>query len=148
VRSQPAQVLELPEPRRKGEQLGAEGQTARCGPLQLAQRAERRADPRREPRARLPPLDARDRLARLAARERRGELVVLGQVRRDGHKKLRGQIKQPAERLGRRLILCHPAAVAAVLREPVGGRLLPFSVRCFKYTADSVVNLDLALAAS
>jgi hypothetical protein len=104
VRAQPAQGLELPEARRAGEQLGTERHATRDSPFQLAHRAERRAYPRREPRARRPPLGARNRLAQPAARERCGELVVLGKLRRDGHEQLRGQIEQPAERLGRRLL--------------------------------------------
>jgi hypothetical protein len=89
MRVQPAQVLELPEPRRVGEQLATTRHAARCGPFQLARRTERRADPRREPRIRFVPLGARDSRTQLAAGERRGELVVLGQLRRDGHKSLR-----------------------------------------------------------
>jgi hypothetical protein len=123
VRAQPAQVLELPVPRRAGEQLATERHAARRGPLQLAHRPEHRADRRREPRARCTPLGACDCLAQLSARERRGELVVLGQLARDGNEQLRGQIEQPAEQLGRRLILGYPAAVAVVIRGPVGCRL-------------------------
>jgi hypothetical protein len=63
VRSQPAQRLELPGPRRADKQLGTERHAARCGPLKLAHRAERRVDPRGEPRARRPTLGASDRLA-------------------------------------------------------------------------------------
>jgi hypothetical protein len=113
VCAQPAQVLELPEPRRAGEQPGTERHAARCGPLDLVHRAERRANRRREPRARCTPLGARDRLAQLAARERRGELIVLNQLRRDGHEEHRRQIEQPAEQL---LTLHYPHAVAVVLR--------------------------------
>jgi hypothetical protein len=130
VQAQPAQGLELPEPRRAGEQIGTERHAARCGPLQLAHRDERRTDRRREPRARLAPFGARDCRSQLAARERRGELVVLGQLRRDGHEQFRWQIEQPAEQLGRRLILGHPAAVAVVVRGRRHGCLTSLGVCC------------------
>jgi hypothetical protein len=68
------------------------------------------------------PLRARDRLAQLAARERRGELIVLGQLRHNGHEQLVGQIKQLNRQIGR-LILGYPADVAKVVHGPVGCRL-------------------------
>jgi hypothetical protein len=118
MRAEPAQWLELPVPRRAGEQLGTERHAARCGPLQLAHRADRRADSRREPCACRAPLGARDCRSQPAARKRRGELVVLGQLRGDDQEQLGGQIEQRPRPIGVDIV---GIVVALVLRTPHDG---------------------------
>jgi hypothetical protein len=94
MRAQPAQQLELTGPCRADQQPTAERQPTRHhGPLQLAHRAERRADPLQQPSALGAPLGALNRLAQPAARERECELVVLGELSSDGHEQLGGQIE-------------------------------------------------------
>jgi hypothetical protein len=103
-----AQLLELPKPRRAGEQAALERQAAREGPLQLRHRAKDRADARGHARADLAPLAARDRLAQLAARERGGELIVVGQVGGYDSSQLHGQIEK-AERVNVTELVCSQA---------------------------------------